>query len=113
MASTGPGPEAAPEALEQSSTQKERAASELTDSNDLKSSQWTTSRTELWAYYVFYIGNNGLSGFNFGPSQFQNLLSRAGYDPTGAPFSLPCGAGDCVLPFAGSVRNSEPYVVVV
>ncbi|KAF8271174.1 autophagy-related protein 22-like protein [Lactarius quietus] len=53
----------------------------------------TTSRRELWSFYLYYIGNNGLSGFNFGPSQFQNLLFLAGYDPSHPPFIAPCGSG--------------------
>lgn len=34
-------------------------------SNDIDSeseSQWTTTRLELWSYYLYYVGNNGLSG---------------------------------------------------
>ena len=51
-------------------------------------------------------GNNGLSAFNFGPSQFQNLLFLAGYDPSQPPFAAPCGADtDCVLPYLGQVRD--------
>lgn len=68
-------------------------------------SPWTTTRNELWSYYLYYIGNNGLAAFNFGPSQFQNLLFLAGYDPTGAPFSIPCGDDRCVLPYLGAVRD--------
>jgi hypothetical protein len=53
-------------------------------------------------------GNNGLSGFNFGPSQFQNLLYLAGYDPSHPPFTAPCGSDTaCVLPYLGHVRNSK------
>lgn len=68
----------------------------------------TTTRRELWSYYIYYIGNNGLSGFNYGPSQFQNLLFLAGYDPSQAPFTTPCGTGDCVLPYLGQIRDGEP-----
>jgi len=67
----------------------------------------TTTRLELWSYYLYYIGNNGLSGFNLGPSQFQNLLFLAGYDPSNEPFTTPCGTGSCVLPYLGRVRDSE------
>ncbi|KAH9052926.1 MFS general substrate transporter [Lactarius deliciosus] len=52
-------------------------------------------------------GNNGLSGFNFGPSQFQNLLYLAGYDPSHPPFSAPC-----VLPYLGRVRNVNSIVLL-
>ncbi|TFK93709.1 MFS general substrate transporter [Polyporus arcularius HHB13444] len=75
--------------------------------------RWTTTRVELWAFYVYYIGNNGLSGFNFGPSQFQNLLFLAGYDPSQPPFTAPCGAGtDCVLPYLGRVRDVNSIVLL-
>ncbi|KAJ3778082.1 MFS general substrate transporter [Lentinula raphanica] len=73
---------------------------------------WTTTRVELWSFYVFYIGNNGLSGFNFGPSQFQNLLFLAGYDPSQPPFTLGCSDGDCVLPFLGEVRDINAIVLL-
>ena len=26
-----------------------------------------TERKEIWSYYAYYIGNNGLTLFNFGP----------------------------------------------
>ncbi|KAI0091109.1 autophagy-related protein 22-like protein [Irpex rosettiformis] len=75
--------------------------------------QYSTTKVELWAFYVYYIGNNGLSGFNFGPSQFQNLLFLAGYDPSQPAFTAPCGSGtDCVLPFAGRVRDINSIVLL-
>jgi len=77
--------------------------------DELESSQWTTTRTELWSYYLYYIGNNGLSGFNFGPSQFPNLLYLAGYDPTMQPFTASCGDNGCVLPYLGKVRDSVSF----
>ncbi|KAJ7067231.1 autophagy-related protein 22-like protein [Mycena amicta] len=79
---------------------------------DDDSRQWTTTRRELWTYYLYYVGNNGLSGFNFGPSQFQNLLFLAGYDPTQAPFSAPCGENGCVLPYLGRVRDINSIVLM-
>ncbi|KAI9439823.1 MFS general substrate transporter [Lactarius indigo] len=73
----------------------------------------TTSRRELWCFYLYYVGNNGLSGFNFGPSQFQNLLYLAGYDPSHPPFSAPCASGtECVLPYLGRVRNVNSIVLL-
>ncbi|GAW00214.1 MFS general substrate transporter [Lentinula edodes] len=64
------------------------------------------------SFYLFYVGNNGLSGFNFGPSQFQNLLFIAGYDPSQPPFTLACGDGDCVLPYLGKVRDINAIVLL-
>lgn len=90
--------------------------------------EWSTSRRELWGFYLYYVvrfffcvfsfpssiidpkGNNGLSGFNFGPAQFQNLLYLAGYDPSQPPFTKPCGSlSNCVLPYMGRVRNSLSF----
>ncbi|KAH0832897.1 MFS general substrate transporter [Lanmaoa asiatica] len=72
-----------------------------------------TSRRELWAFYLYYVGNNGLSGFNFGPSQFQNLLYLAGYDPAYPPYSAPCGNGTgCVLPYLGQIRDINSIVLL-
>ncbi|KIJ67024.1 hypothetical protein HYDPIDRAFT_109018 [Hydnomerulius pinastri MD-312] len=75
--------------------------------------EMTTSRNELWAFYLYYVGNNGLSGFNFGPSQFQNLLYLAGYDPSQPPYSAPCSSGtDCVLPYLGKIRDINSIVLL-
>ncbi|KAI0067287.1 MFS general substrate transporter [Artomyces pyxidatus] len=75
--------------------------------------EWTTTRRELWCFYLYYVGNNGLSGFNFGPSQFQNLLYLAGYDPSQPPFSAPCGSDTgCVLPYLGRVRDINSIVLL-
>ncbi|KAF5339253.1 hypothetical protein D9758_013320 [Tetrapyrgos nigripes] len=91
---------------------KDRTDLEFADDTNEEPSKWTTSRNELWAYYLFYIGNNGLSGFNFGPSQFQNLLFLAGYDPSAPPFTVPCGDGGCVLPYLGRVRDINSIVLL-
>uniref|UniRef100_A0A8H8CM14 Autophagy-related protein n=1 Tax=Psilocybe cubensis TaxID=181762 RepID=A0A8H8CM14_PSICU len=72
---------------------------------------WTTKRPELWAYYLYYVGNNGLSGFNFGPSQFQNLLFLAGYDPVAGPGSA-CSVNGCVLPYLGEIRDINSIVLL-
>ncbi|PPQ64602.1 hypothetical protein CVT26_002000 [Gymnopilus dilepis] len=93
--------------------QDQAVAEEVTDvSSDLQTARdWTTTHLELWSYYVYYIGNNGLSGFNFGPSQFQNLLFLAGYDPAQGPGTA-CGSGDCVLPYLGGVRDINSIVLL-
>lgn len=49
---------------------------ELGDTGSL-SDRYLTTRYEIWAYYSYYIGNNGISLFNFAPTQSQNLLSLA------------------------------------
>ncbi|KAF2843707.1 autophagy protein [Patellaria atrata CBS 101060] len=56
-------------------------------------------RREIWSYYAYYIGNNGLSLFNFAPTAFQNLMYQASGD-----------AG--VLPFAGRDRTINSIVLL-
>ncbi|KAL4957133.1 autophagy-related protein 22-like protein [Aspergillus filifer] len=60
---------------------------------------YRTTRLEIWAYYAYYIGNNGLSLFNFAPTAFQNLLAQA--------------AGNSgLLLFAGKLRSVESIVLL-
>ncbi|KAG0706740.1 MFS general substrate transporter [Suillus ampliporus] len=95
--------------IDKTSSQMLAATSEF----DRPASATTTSRIELWSFYLYYVGNNGLSGFNFGPSQFQNLLFLAGYDPSRPPFSAPCGGNtDCVLPYLGKIRDINSIVLL-
>lgn len=61
--------------------------------------RYETSKWEIWAYYAYYIGNNGLTLFNFAPTAFQNLLYEA--------------AGDSeVLRFAGRDRTINSIVLL-
>ncbi|KAL8852970.1 MAG: hypothetical protein Q9221_002220 [Calogaya cf. arnoldii] len=41
---------------------------------------YKTTRKEIWAYYAYYISDNGLTLFNFAPTAFQNLLYQAAGD---------------------------------
>ncbi|KAJ5758684.1 Major facilitator superfamily domain general substrate transporter [Penicillium odoratum] len=61
--------------------------------------KYRTTRMEIWAYYSYYIGNNGLSLFNFAPTAFQNLMYQA------AP---PSG----MLDFAGRSRTINSIVLL-
>ncbi|GES57354.1 autophagy protein [Aspergillus terreus] len=72
---------------------------ELRIAPDQFDKKYRTTRWEIWAYYAYYIGNNGLSSFNFGPTAFQNLLSQA--------------AGSAgTLVFAGRSRSVESVVLL-
>ncbi|KAJ4857051.1 vacuole effluxer atg22 like domain-containing protein [Trichoderma breve] len=59
----------------------------------------TTTKWEIWTWYGYYIGANGLSLFNFGPTAFQNLLDQA------APESG-------LLMFAGRLRDVNSIVLL-
>ncbi|KAF4637281.1 hypothetical protein G7Y89_g805 [Cudoniella acicularis] len=49
--------------------------------------KWETDRLEIWSYYAYYIGNDGLTLFNFAPTAFQNLLYQAAGDGTTLVFA--------------------------
>ncbi|PYH96007.1 putative autophagy protein [Aspergillus ellipticus CBS 707.79] len=61
--------------------------------------RYRTTKWEIWAYYAYYIGNNGLSLFNFAPTAFQNLLSQAASDQG-------------TLLFAGKQRSVDSIVLL-
>lgn len=61
--------------------------------------RFETGRWEIWAYYAYYIGNNGLTLFNFAPTAFQNLLYQAAGDAT-------------TLRFAGRERTINSIVLL-
>lgn len=67
----------------------------LTDTNIA-----TTTRGEIWSWYTYYIGANGLALFNFGPTAFQNLLSQA------------AGGDKGLLRFAGGERDVNSIVLL-
>ncbi|KAL6718491.1 hypothetical protein ACLMJK_004582 [Lecanora helva] len=101
MASNNPGFAAMPDAEDPQKGALERSSqtsSEQPVAPDQFDPQYETSKWEIWAYYAYYIGNNGLTLFNFAPTAFQNLLSEAAGD-------------DGTLPFAGSQKNINSLVL--
>ncbi|KAJ4200784.1 hypothetical protein NW759_015810 [Fusarium solani] len=60
----------------------------------------TTTKWEIWSWYAYYIGSNGLALFNFGPTAFQNLLDQAASKDTG------------LLHFAGRARDINSIVLL-
>ncbi|KAI1272645.1 autophagy-related protein 22-like protein [Xylaria sp. FL0933] len=59
-----------------------------------------TSKWEVWSWYAYYVGANGLALLNFGPTAFQNLVSQAAPPDTG------------LLLFAGRERNVNSIVLL-
>ncbi|CAK4031944.1 Autophagy-related 22 [Lecanosticta acicola] len=66
--------------------------------------QYETSKYEIWSYYSYYIGNNGLTLFNFAPTAAQNLLSQAAVQRG--------GEGNEILSFAGSDRTINSIILL-
>ncbi|OAA82284.1 Major facilitator superfamily domain, general substrate transporter [Akanthomyces lecanii RCEF 1005] len=63
----------------------------------------TTSKWEIWSWYAYYVGANGIGPFNFAPTAFQNLLSQAATDS---------GPNTGSLTFAGRERNINSTVLL-
>ncbi|GAB7363036.1 hypothetical protein MBLNU230_g3329t1 [Neophaeotheca triangularis] len=66
--------------------------------------RWETTKWEVWAYYSYYIGHNGLALFNFAPTAAQNLLyqhaERIG------------GAGNDIIVFAGGRKTINSVILL-
>jgi len=72
----------------------------------------TTTKWELLFYYLYYFGNTGIGPWNYAPSQMQNILFQAGYDPDQTPLGkVACGTGRCFLNFGGSPKPITSIVL--
>ncbi|KAJ4163632.1 hypothetical protein LMH87_005349 [Akanthomyces muscarius] len=63
----------------------------------------TTSKWEIWSWYAYYVGANGIGPFNFAPTAFQNLLSQA---------ATASGPNTGSLTFAGRERDINSTVLL-
>lgn len=66
--------------------------------------RYQTSKWEIWAWYSYYIGNNGLTLFNFAPTAAQNLLYERAV--------VVGGKDNQYLPFAGSNRTINSIILL-
>ncbi|TFK64245.1 MFS general substrate transporter [Pluteus cervinus] len=73
------------------------------------------TRRELWAYYLYYSGDNGIGPFGYSLTLFQGLITTAGYDPIQGPGSS-ClaegNSGQCVVPWAGGTKAVSSVVLI-
>ncbi|KAK8227623.1 autophagy-related protein Atg22B2 [Phyllosticta capitalensis] len=75
--------------------------------------QPTTTRKELWSYYLYYNGDNGVGPLSYSQALFQSALTAAGHDPTKSPV-VPgnCEDGPCVVPFGSGTRSVASTVLL-
>ncbi|RMY98483.1 hypothetical protein D0862_07566 [Hortaea werneckii] len=66
--------------------------------------KYETSKYEVWSWYSYYIGNNGLTLFNFAPTASQNLVSQQA-EKIGGP-------SNTTLRFAGSERTINSIILL-
>ncbi|KAF9562450.1 MFS general substrate transporter [Agrocybe pediades] len=73
------------------------------------------TRRELWSYYLYYNGDNGVGPLGFSMTLFQSLAFAAGFDPAKGPGSS-CNSdgssGECVLPWAGGTKSVSSIVLI-
>jgi hypothetical protein len=71
------------------------------------------SRRELWAYYLYYNGDNGVGPLGYAQTLFQTLANGAGKDPTtGGPCGSAGGSAQCVLPWNGGTLSVSSVVLI-
>ncbi|OKO98892.1 Autophagy-related protein 22-1 [Penicillium subrubescens] len=74
--------------------------------------QPTTTRKELWSYYLYYNGDNGVGPGSYSQALFQWALNGAGYQPDTEP-PLPCTSSSaCVVPWAGGTRSVSSVILI-
>jgi MFS-type transporter involved in bile tolerance (Atg22 family) len=66
--------------------------------------KYQTSKWEIWAYYSYYIGNNGLTLFNFAPTAAQNLVYERAV--------VVGGKNNDVLHFMGADRQINAIILL-
>ncbi|KAL3477591.1 autophagy-related protein 22-like protein [Aspergillus californicus] len=72
----------------------------------------TTTRRELWSYYLYYNGDNGVGPLSYTQALFQWALNGAGWQPGTNP-RRPCTASSsCVVPWAGGTRTVSSVVLI-
>lgn len=72
------------------------------------------SKRELWSYYLYYNGNNGVGPMGYSFTLFQLLVTSAGHDPRLGEGSV-CqadGSGQCVIKFWGSLKDVNSVVLI-
>jgi len=73
------------------------------------------TRRELWSYYLYYNGDNGVGPIGYSQTLFQSLATSAGYDPVRGPGSSCLDAntsGQCVLPWGSGTKSISSIVLI-
>ncbi|KAJ5287644.1 hypothetical protein N7478_003330 [Penicillium angulare] len=74
--------------------------------------QPTTTRKELWSYYLYYNGDNGVGPGSYSQTLFQWALNGAGHIPDTNP-PKPCtDSSACMVPWAGGTRSTSSVVLI-
>ncbi|KAH8682961.1 autophagy-related protein 22-like protein [Tricladium varicosporioides] len=75
--------------------------------------QPTTTRKELWSYYLYYNGDNGVGPGSYSQALFQSALTGDGWDPSiFPPKKGNCSAGGCVVAWGSGTRSVASVVLI-
>ncbi|RDW59791.1 autophagy-related protein [Coleophoma cylindrospora] len=75
--------------------------------------QPTTSRKELWSYYLYYNGDNGVGPGSYSQALFQSALTGAGWDPAiSPPQKGNCSSGGCVVSWGSGTKAVSSVVLI-
>ncbi|KAJ5185324.1 Major facilitator superfamily domain general substrate transporter [Penicillium cf. griseofulvum] len=74
--------------------------------------QPTTTRKELWSYYLYYNGDNGVGPGSYSQALFQWALNGAGHQPGSNPPKACTDSSACVVPWAGGTRSVSSVVLI-
>ncbi|KAH8113677.1 MFS general substrate transporter [Phellopilus nigrolimitatus] len=73
------------------------------------------TRRELWSYYLYCNGDNGVGPNGYSLTLFQSLANSAGYDPvrgSGSSCNDVGASGQCVLPWGSGTKSVSSVVLV-
>ncbi|KZT05596.1 MFS general substrate transporter [Laetiporus sulphureus 93-53] len=70
------------------------------------------TRKELWSYYLYYNGNNGVGPLGYSMTLFQSLAISAGWDPAQGPGSTCSSSEQCVLPWGSGTKSVSSIVLI-
>ncbi|KAH6684544.1 autophagy-related protein 22-like protein [Halenospora varia] len=75
--------------------------------------QPTTTRKELWSYYLYYNGDNGVGPGSYSQALFQSALTGDGWDPViSPPEKGNCTSGGCVVAWGSGTRSVASVVLI-
>jgi MFS-type transporter involved in bile tolerance (Atg22 family) len=107
VAAAAPGP---------SSSNNSTAPHEIKDLHQYTPQGPPATDKELYSYYLYYAGNNGIGSFQYSNLLFQNLIYQAGFNPE----VLPLGSSSCDVDptapchvFWGGGNKTKSYASVI
>ncbi|KAI0355404.1 MFS general substrate transporter [Trametes cingulata] len=98
-----------------SETDKVQLKCEVVEATAPQHDEPIVTRKELWSYYLYYNGDNGVGPLNYSLTLFLSLANAAGFDPAkgpGSSCSAPDASGQCVVPWAGGTKSVNSIILI-